>query len=130
MAVSSAIAIASIGLCQSDAFQTQRVPPLSYRQDEVRGDELAGVIIPENGPVHVLIDSTGLQLFDAGQWREEKHDTKSRRGWRKLRLAPAADSEHAHWRHSRWTLPSAAPSSIECWHVHAPKCVRCKTTTE
>ncbi|NRP90714.1 hypothetical protein GFPCMMHI_06641 [Ensifer adhaerens] len=28
---------------------------------------------PQKGPVHVLIDSTGLKVYDAGQWLEEKH---------------------------------------------------------
>ena len=44
------------------------------------------------GPLHVLIDSTGLQVFGAGQWLEEKHGAKSRRTWRKLHLAVDADS--------------------------------------
>jgi hypothetical protein len=44
------------------------------------------------GPVHVLIDSTGLEVYGAGQWLEEKHGAKSRRGWRKLHLALDADS--------------------------------------
>ncbi len=39
------------------------------------------------GPVHVLIDSTGLQVYGAGQWLEAKHGVKSRRTWRKLHLA-------------------------------------------
>lgn len=47
--------------------------------------------IPQSGPVHVLIDSTGLQVYGAGQWLEEKHGAKSRRGWRKLHLAVDAD---------------------------------------
>lgn len=48
--------------------------------------------VPARGPVHVLIDSTGLQVYGAGQWLEEKHGVKSRRGWRKLHLALDADS--------------------------------------
>jgi hypothetical protein len=44
------------------------------------------------GPLHVLIDSTGLQVFGAGQWLEEKHGAKSRRTWRKLPLAVDADT--------------------------------------
>jgi transposase len=40
-----------------------------------------------HGPLHVLIDSTGLQVFGAGQWLEAKHGAKSRRKWRKLHLA-------------------------------------------
>lgn len=48
--------------------------------------------IPRKGTVHVLIDSTGLQVYGAGQRLEEKHGVKSRRGWRKLHLALDADS--------------------------------------
>jgi hypothetical protein len=40
-----------------------------------------------NGPLHLLIDSTGLQVYGAGQWLEAKHGAKSRRKWRKLHLA-------------------------------------------
>jgi len=45
-----------------------------------------------DGPIHVLVDSTGLKIYGAGQWLEEKHGVKSRRGWRKLHLAVDADS--------------------------------------
>jgi hypothetical protein len=40
-----------------------------------------------HGPLHILIDSTGLQVYGAGQWLEAKHGAKSRRTWRKLHLA-------------------------------------------
>lgn len=49
--------------------------------------------IPRKGPVHVLIDSIGLQLYGAGQWLEERHGVKSRRGWCKLHLALDTDSD-------------------------------------
>jgi hypothetical protein len=45
-----------------------------------------------DGPLHVLVDSTGLEVYGAGQWLEEKHGAKSRRSWRKLHLALDADS--------------------------------------
>lgn len=45
-----------------------------------------------DGALHVLIDSTGLQSYGAGQWLKEKHGARSRRGWRKLHLALDADS--------------------------------------
>ena len=45
-----------------------------------------------DAPLHVLVDSTGLKIYGTGQWLEEKHGTKSRRGWRKLHLAVDADS--------------------------------------
>jgi hypothetical protein len=41
---------------------------------------------------HVLIDSTGLQVYGAGQWLETKHGAKARRKWRKRRLAVDAAS--------------------------------------
>ncbi|MHC2419978.1 hypothetical protein ACVMB2_003888 [Sinorhizobium meliloti] len=42
--------------------------------------------------MHILVDSTGLQVYGAGQWLEEKHGARSRRGWRKLHVALDADS--------------------------------------
>jgi hypothetical protein len=45
-----------------------------------------------HGPLHVLIDSTGLQVYEAGQWLEAKHGAKSRRTWRKLHLTVDAAS--------------------------------------
>ncbi len=45
-----------------------------------------------HGPLYVLIDSTGLQVYGAGQWLEAKHGAKSRRTWRKLHLAVDAAS--------------------------------------
>jgi len=57
----------------------------------VRLTALKSVPVPK-GPLHVLIDSTGLEVFGAGQWLESKHGAKSRRTWRKLHLAVDADS--------------------------------------
>jgi hypothetical protein len=48
--------------------------------------------IPTKEALHVLVDSTGLEVYGAGQWLEEKHGAKSRRGWRKLHLGLDADS--------------------------------------
>jgi hypothetical protein len=39
-----------------------------------------------HGPLHLVIDSTGLKLFGQGEWDEEKHG-RTRRSWRKLHLA-------------------------------------------
>ena len=38
-----------------------------------------------HGPLHLLIDSTGLQVYGAGQWLEAKHGAKSRRKSWKVR---------------------------------------------
>ena len=50
-----------------------------------------GCSLPE-GPVHLLIDSTGLKVFGAGEWLQEKHGVRARRTWKKLHLAVDADT--------------------------------------
>jgi hypothetical protein len=47
---------------------------------------------PGPGPVHLLVDSTGLKLCGSGEWLLEKHGTKTRRSWRKLHIAVDADT--------------------------------------
>lgn len=39
-----------------------------------------------SGPLHLLVDSTGLKLGGPSEWLVEKHGTKKRRTWRKLHL--------------------------------------------
>src|SRR6201996_4299835 len=45
-----------------------------------------------SGPLHLLVDSTGLKLGGAGEWLVEKHGTSRRRSWRKLHLGVDAES--------------------------------------
>ncbi len=42
--------------------------------------------------MHLLVDSTGLKLCDAGECLVEKYGTKRRRAWRVLHLATDADT--------------------------------------
>lgn len=66
---------------------------LSRRANKWRSpDKRQGHRLPGKGPVHVLVDSTGLEVYGAGQWLEEKYGAKAHRGWRKLHLALDADS--------------------------------------
>jgi Transposase DDE domain len=44
------------------------------------------------GPLHLLVDSTGLKLGGPGEWLVEKHGTRTRRAWRKLHLGVDADT--------------------------------------
>jgi hypothetical protein len=46
----------------------------------------------ETGPLHLLVDSTGLKLGGAGEWLVEKHGTSRRRSWRKLHIGVDAES--------------------------------------
>ena len=46
----------------------------------------------DGGPLHLLVDSTGLKLCGAGEWLVEKHGAKTRRSWRKLHIGLDADT--------------------------------------
>lgn len=41
----------------------------------------------ESGPVHVVIDATGMKVHGAGEWLIEQHGERGTRTWRKLHLA-------------------------------------------
>ena len=45
-----------------------------------------------SGPVHLLVDSSGLKLCGSGEWLLEKHGPKTRRSWRKLHIGVDADT--------------------------------------
>lgn len=42
-----------------------------------------------HGPVHLVVDGTGLKLFGRGEWNAERHG-RARRSWRKLHIAADA----------------------------------------
>lgn len=52
---------------------------------------------PRKGSVDIVIDSTGLKFFGAGEWARKKHG-ETRRSWRKLHLSvdPASNEIIVH----------------------------------
>jgi hypothetical protein len=42
--------------------------------------------------VHLPVDSAGLKLCGAGEWRIEKHGTKTRCSWRRLHIGMNANT--------------------------------------
>ena len=38
------------------------------------------------GPIHIVIDSTGLKVYGEGEWKMKIHGKSKRRAWRKLHL--------------------------------------------
>lgn len=42
--------------------------------------------------MHVVLDSTGLKVYGAGEWQREEHGQRGRRTWRKLHLAVHSDN--------------------------------------
>jgi Transposase DDE domain len=53
---------------------------------------VAKAVRTATGPVNVVIDSTGLKVFGAGEWQREKHGGRGHRTWRKLHLAADPDT--------------------------------------
>src|SRR5690242_1598731 len=54
--------------------------------------EVAPAARTTSGPLHLLVDSTGLKLGGPGEWLIEKHGTKRRKAWRKLHLGVDAET--------------------------------------
>lgn len=44
------------------------------------------------GPLHLVLDSTGLKVYGEGEWKVRKHGYAKRRTWRKLHLAIDAET--------------------------------------
>lgn len=44
-------------------------------------------IAPTAGPIDVVVDSTGLKVYGAGEWRSQAYQTPKRKTWRKLHLS-------------------------------------------
>ena len=58
------------------------------------------VILPHtqtNGPLHLVIDSTGIKVYGEGEWKLKKHGWRRHRMWRKVHIAvdPATHIVHA-----------------------------------
>ena len=47
---------------------------------------------PRGGPLHLVVDSTGLKVLGEGEWKRRKHGADKRRVWRKVHLIIDADS--------------------------------------
>ncbi|OHX10311.1 hypothetical protein BI347_21205 [Chromobacterium sphagni] len=45
-----------------------------------------------NGPLHLLIDSTGIPFLGEGEWKRKKHGAEYGRQWRKAHLGIDAET--------------------------------------
>ena len=76
-------------LCQLD------LPVPDHTHMSRRAGTLA-VQIPRrarSGPMHVVVDSTGLKIFGEGEWKVRQHGVGKRRTWRKIHLAVDANAK-------------------------------------
>jgi len=63
--------------CPDHTTLSRRNATVAIRQQVDRASE---------GPVCVIVDSTGLQVCGQGEWHAQKHGEKKRKHWRKLHL--------------------------------------------
>ena len=50
---------------------------------------------PWSGPLHLVLDSTGVEVLGKGRWKVEKHGADERRVWRKVHVVIDAESHEA-----------------------------------
>jgi hypothetical protein len=62
------------------------------------------------GPLHVVIESTGLKVYEVGEWHREKHGERRRRTGRKLHLA--VNPDNGEILASEWTSNEIGDSSL------------------
>jgi hypothetical protein len=62
------------------------VPDFSTLSRRAQSLELPVQPRATGGPIHLLVDSSGLKLGGPGEWLVEKHGTSKRRSWRKLHI--------------------------------------------
>lgn len=81
--------LASLIRLMSLSLNTPDHTTLSRRSGTV---DVPGPSKAQDGPVHLVIDSTGLKMMGEGEWHAHKHRTSNkRRRWRKLHLALDGD---------------------------------------
>jgi len=68
------------------------VPDHSTLSRRASGLVVAPAARTARGPLHLLVDSTGVKLSGPGEWLVEKHGTQRRRAWRKLHLGVDAET--------------------------------------
>ncbi len=57
--------------------------PISRRSQQLNIDLRLGAT---KGPIHLIIDSTGLSIIGEGEWAAVKHGGRGKRAWKKLHL--------------------------------------------
>ncbi|MGF7213597.1 hypothetical protein GGE65_008243 [Skermanella aerolata] len=62
------------------------VPNFSTLSRRAQTQDLPAQTRSTGGPIHLLVDSSGLKLSGLGEWLVKKHGTSRRRSWRKLHI--------------------------------------------
>ena len=81
------------------------------RRSQHLGVEFHG--IPVTGPIHLIVDSTGLAIVGEGEWPAAKHGGHGRRGWKKLHLG--VDRLGVIVAHALTDATSMTPRRVSIW---------------
>ena len=69
-----------------------------------------------DGPLNLLVDSTGIRFLGDGEWQARKHGVQGRRQWRKVHLGPWTRPLRTS---APWNSPPAATATAQscqtCW---------------
>jgi IS5 family transposase len=66
---------------------TKSIPDYTTLSRRTENLKINRKILQQEGPITLLIDSTGLKIGGSGEWEYEKHRSGRRKKWRKLHLA-------------------------------------------
>ena len=107
---------------------------LSRRQVTLK---VALPVQPTDGPMHLVVDSTGLKVYGEGEWTARQHGASTRRTWRKLHWGINANTQDivaqqltkAYAADARQLKPLLRPidtpiercyadGAYDQWHVH------------
>jgi hypothetical protein len=69
-----------------------------------------------DGPLHLLVDSTGIKVEGEGEWNARKHGGAKRRVWRKIHIG----IDEKSWKSGRPSSPPATSAMRPC-------CPNCST---
>ena len=71
-----------------------KLPVPSYSTLSRRGQSVA-IHLPKKtqGPLDLVVDSSGLKVYGEGEWKVRQHGASKRRTWRKVHLAIDPDSQ-------------------------------------
>lgn len=59
---------------------------------KLRGSVPMASTLPK-GPLHILVDSTGVEVYGEGEWKVRQHGVSKRRTWLKMHLAIDAEMQ-------------------------------------
>ena len=71
---------------------SERMPDYTTLCKRSRGLKVCIPIAARTGPLHVVIDSTGLKIYGEGEWKVRKFGYGKHRTWRKLHLCVNPDT--------------------------------------